>query len=80
MRDEMHFGNAALAQHDMATAQQHFHHLLDHGGTPLQEQIAENRVRVMQATQDALRPPPPPAQPPTRRPAAGGITRYRLGP
>ena len=40
MREEIRLGNAALAQNDMATAKQHFQHLLDQGGTPLQEQIA----------------------------------------
>ena len=45
MRDEIRLGNEALAQNDMATAQQHFQHLLDQGGTPLQEQIAGNRLR-----------------------------------
>jgi hypothetical protein len=80
MRDEMRLGNAALAQHDRETAQQPFQHLLDHGGTPLQEQMAANRLRELQAKQDALRPPPPPAQLPTHRTAAGGTTRHRPGP
>ena len=80
MRDEMRLGNAALAQNDMETAKQHFQHLLDHGGTPMQEQIAGNRLREIQATQDALRPPPLSTQPPKRRPAAGGTTRHRPGP
>ena len=80
MRDEIRLGNAALAQNDMETAKQHFQRLLDHGGTPLQEQIAGNRLREIQAEQDALRPPPPPAKPPKRRTAAGGKTRHRPGP
>ena len=80
MRDEIRLGNAALAPNDRETAQQPFHHLLDHGGTSMQEQIAGNPVREMQATQGALRPPPPPAQLPTRRTAAGGTTRHRPGP
>ena len=78
MRDEIRLGNEALAQNDMETAKQHFQHLLDHGGTPLQEQIAGNRLREIQAKQDALRPPPP-AKPPTRRRAPGGHTRDRTG-
>ena len=45
MREEIRLGNAALAQNDMETAKQHFQHLLDQGGTPLQEQIAGNRWR-----------------------------------
>jgi hypothetical protein len=80
MRHEMRLGNAALAQNDMETAKQPFQHLLDHGGTPMQEQIAGNRLRKLQAKQDALRPPPPPAQLPKRRTAAGGTTRHRPGP
>jgi hypothetical protein len=68
MRDEIRLGNEALAQNDMETAKQHFQHLLDHGGTPMQEQIAGNRLREIQAKQDALRPPPPPAKPPKRKP------------
>jgi hypothetical protein len=79
MREEIRLGNAALAQHDLETAKQHFQHLLDHGGTPLQEQIAGNRVRDIQAQQEALRHPPL-AKPSTRRPAAGGKTRPRPGP
>ena len=56
MREEIRLGNAALAQNDMETAKQHFQHLLDQGGTPLQEQIAGNRLREIQAKQDgALR-------------------------
>src|SRR5215218_2814647 len=80
MREEMRLGNTALAQNDMETAKQHFQHLLDQGGTPLQEQIAGNRLREIQAKQDALRPPPPPAKPPKGRTAAGGTTRHRPGP
>jgi len=78
MREEIRVGNEALAQNDLETAKQHFQHLLDHGGTPMQEQIAGNRLREIQATQDALRLPPP-AKPPTRRRAPGGPTRDRRG-
>ena len=79
MREEIRLGNAALAQNDIETAKQHFQQLLDHGGTPLQEQIAGNRLREIQAQQEALRHPPP-AKPPTRRTTAGGTTRHRTGP
>jgi hypothetical protein len=44
MRDEIRLGNEALAQNDMETAKQPFQHLLDHGGTPMQEQSAGNRL------------------------------------
>jgi hypothetical protein len=74
MREEIRLGNAALAQNDMETAQQHFQRLLDHGGTPLQEQIAGNRLRDIRAQQEALRHPPPAKRPP-RRSAAGGTPR-----
>jgi hypothetical protein len=78
MREEIRLGNEALAQNDMETAKQHFQALLDHGGTHIQEQIAANRLRQIQAKQEALRPPPP-AKPPTRRTAPGGTTRHRPG-
>ena len=78
MREEIRLGNAALAQNDMETAQQHFQHLLDHGGTPLQEQIAGNRLREIQAKQEALCLPLP-AKPPRRRTAPGGKPRHRTG-
>jgi hypothetical protein len=76
MREEIRLGNAALAQNDMETAKQHFQHLLDHGGTPLQEQIAENRLREMQAKHEALCAPPL-VKPPTRRSTPGGTRRHR---
>jgi hypothetical protein len=79
MREEIRLGNAALAQNDIETAQQHFQQLLDHGGTPLQEQIARNRLREIQAKQEALRHPPR-AKLPTRQTAAGGKKRHRTGP
>ena len=44
----------------------------------MQKQIAENRLREIQAKQAALCPPPP-AKPPTRRTAPGGKTRHRTG-
>ena len=58
MREDIRLGNEALAQNDLETAKQHFQHLLDHGGTPMQKQIAENRLREIQAKQEALCPPP----------------------
>jgi len=76
MREEIRLGNAALAQNDMETAKQHFQHLLDHGGTPMQEQIAGNRLREIQAKQEALCAPPL-VKPPTRRSTPGGTTRHR---
>ena len=78
MREEIRLGNAALAQNNMETAKQHFQHLLDHGGTPLQEQIAGNRLREIQTKQEALHPPPL-AKSPTRRPTPAGKTRARTG-
>ena len=78
MREEIRLGNEALAQNDLETAKQHFQHLLDHGGTHMQEQIAGNRLREIQATQDALRLPPP-TKPPTRRRAPGGHRHDRTG-
>ena len=71
MREEIRRGNEALAQNDMATAKQHFQHLLDHGGTPMQQQIAANRLREIQAKQEALCAPPL-VKPPTRRSTSGG--------
>jgi plasmid stabilization system protein ParE len=58
MREDIRLGNEALAQNDMETAKQHFQHLLDHGCTPIQKQIAENRLREIQAKQEALCQPP----------------------
>jgi hypothetical protein len=58
MREDIRLGNEALAQNDMETAKQHFQHLLDQGGTPMQKQIAENRLREIQAKQEALSSPP----------------------
>ena len=78
MREELRLGNAALAQNDMETAKQHFQQLLDHGGTLLQEQVAGNRLREIQAKQEALCPPPT-AKAPKRRTAPGGQTRHRTG-
>ena len=76
MREEIRLGNAALAQNDMETAKQHFQHLLDHGGTHMQMQIAGNRLREIQAKQAALCVPPP-VKPRTRRSTPGGTTRHR---
>jgi hypothetical protein len=78
MREEIRLGNEALAQNDMETAKQHFQHLLDLGGTHMQKQIAVNRLRDIQAKQDALHPPPPPAKPPRRRRAPGSKTRRSI--
>ena len=78
MREEIRLGNEALAQNDMETAKQHFQQLLDHGGTPIQEQIAGNRLREIQAKQEALCPPPS-TKPPTRRTAPGRKTHHRPG-
>jgi hypothetical protein len=66
MREDIRLGNEALAQNDMETAKQHFQHLLDHGGTPMQKQIAANRLREIQAKQEALSSPSR-AKPLTRR-------------
>ena len=76
MREEIRLGNEALAQNDMETAKQHFQHLLDQGGTHIQEQIAGNRLREIQSKQAALRPPQQ-ARSPTRRPTPRGNTRVR---
>jgi hypothetical protein len=78
MREEIRLGNEALAQNDIETAKQHFQQLLDHGGTPIQQQIAVNRLREIQAKQEALHPPSP-AQPRTRRSAPGSKLRHRTG-
>jgi hypothetical protein len=78
MREEIRLGNAALAQNDLETAQRHFQQLLDTGGTHIQEQIAANRLREIQAKQQALRTPPP-AKPPPRRKAPGGKTPAKTG-
>lgn len=79
MREEIRLGNEALAQNDLETAQRHFQHLLDHGGTHMQEQIARNRLREIQATQEARRTPPL-AKPPRRRAAPGGKTAHPKAP
>jgi hypothetical protein len=71
MREEIRLGNDALARNDMETAKRHFQQLLDNGGTPIQEQIAANRLREIQAKQEALRMLPP-SQLPTRRPIPKG--------
>jgi hypothetical protein len=76
MREEIRLGNEALAQHDLETAKRHFQQLLDHGGTHIQEQIAGNRLREINAQQEALRTPLPAKSPP-RRTASGGKTRAR---
>jgi hypothetical protein len=78
MREEIRLGNAALAQNDMETAKQHFQQLLDTGGTPIQEQIATNRLREIHTKQAALRTPPP-AKPPARRKAPRGKTPAKTG-
>jgi hypothetical protein len=74
MREEIRLGNEALAQNDIEAAKQHFQHLLDTGGTLMQERIAVNRLRDIQAQQEAQRKPPS-AKPRTRRKASGGTTR-----
>jgi hypothetical protein len=73
MREEIRLGNAALARNDLETAKQHFQALLDRGGTHIQEQIATNRLRDIQAKQAALRSPPS-APPPKRRTVPRGTT------
>jgi hypothetical protein len=78
MREEIRLGNAALAQNDLEAAKQHFQQLLATGGTHIQEQIAANRLREIQAKQAALRTPPP-SKPPTRRTAPRGKTPPRTG-
>jgi hypothetical protein len=76
MREEIRLGNEALARNDLETAKQYFQQLLDTGGTHIQEQIAANRLREIQATQAALRTPPP-SKPLTRRAAPRGKTPAR---
>lgn len=76
MREEIRLGNEALAKNDLETAKRHFQALLDRGGTHIQEQIAANRLREIQAKQEALRTPPP-AKPATRRTASRGKIRGR---
>ena len=66
MRKEIRLGNEALARKDMETARQHFQQLLATGGTPLQERIAENRLREIEEHMDALLTPKP-AKSRTRR-------------
>jgi hypothetical protein len=79
MREEIRLGNEALAQSDLETAKRHFQDLLDHGGTHIQEQIAGNRLREIQAKQAALRTPPP-SKPVTRRKGPRGKPPARTGP
>ena len=67
MREAIRLGNEALAQNDLETATRHFQQLLDTGGTPLQMQIAANRLRKIQVAPEGPRTPP--AKPP-RRPKA----------
>ena len=73
MREEIRLGNEALAQNDLETAKRHFQQLLDTGGTPLQMQIAANRLREIQITQEGPRTPPP-AKSPRRHKAPRGKT------
>lgn len=73
MREEIRLGTEALARNNIETAKQHFLQLLVNGGTPLQEQIATNRLRDIREGQEAgLKPPP--SKPRTRRKATGGKT------
>jgi hypothetical protein len=76
MREEIRLGNDALAQNDLETAKKHFQQLLDTGGTHIQEQIAANRLREIQAKEEALQTPPP-VKPPPRRRAPRGNTPAR---
>jgi hypothetical protein len=78
MREEIRLGNEALVENDLETAKRHFQQLLAHGGTHIQEQIAGNRLREIQATQEALRTPPS-AKPPKRRTAPRRKTPARPG-
>ncbi len=75
MREEIRRGNEALAQGDMETAQRHFQELLDNGGTPLQEQIATNRLREIRKQQEARQNPPFSSKARTRSKATGGESR-----
>ena len=70
MREEIRLGNEALAQNDLETAKRHFQQLLDTGGTPLQMQIAANRLWDIKVKQEG--PPTPPSAKPARRPKGGG--------
>ena len=67
MREEIRLGNATLAQNDLEAAKQHFQQLLDHGGTHIQEQIATNRLREIEAKQEAIGTPPPSTSPTRQR-------------
>jgi hypothetical protein len=78
MREEIRLGNEALAQNDMESAKQHFQQLLDNGGTPLQEQIAANRLREIHVKQEEFRTPPP-SKPAKRRKAPRGRTPDEVG-
>ena len=78
MREEIRLGNEALAQNDLEAAERHFQQLLDHGGTPIQEQIATNRLREIRKTQEVLCTPPPPKRR-TRRKTNGGTTPVKTG-
>ena len=49
MREEIRLGNEALAQKDFETAVGYFQQLLDAGGTAVQERIALNRLREIEA-------------------------------
>jgi hypothetical protein len=73
MREEIRLGNEALAQNDMESAKLHFQQLLNNGGTPLQEQIAANRLREIHVKQEALRTLPA-SKPARRRKASGSKT------
>lgn len=74
MREEIRLGNEALAQGDLETAKRHFQQLLDTGGTPMQEQIATNRLRDIRERQEA-RHKPVAAKSRTRRKATGSSKR-----
>jgi hypothetical protein len=58
MREEIRLGNEALAQDDLETATKHFQHLLDEGGTPVQERIATNRLQEIRGLLAARNKPP----------------------
>jgi hypothetical protein len=73
MREEIRLGNEALAQDDLEAAEGHFQQLLDNGGTPIQEQIATNRLREIREKQAVPSTPPPPKRR-TRRKATGDKT------
>jgi len=75
MREEIRLGNEALTQNDMETAQRHFQELLDNGGTPIQEQIATNRLREIRDKQKVSRNQLSSSKPRTRRKTTGGKTR-----